>query len=49
MKEEKPKKKGGKKKIGTKANINFNAIEFDDGVPLEERDRIRKGYENVPE
>ena len=46
VKEEKGKKKG-KKKIGTKANIKFDAIEFDDGVPLEERDRIRKGYENV--
>lgn len=43
---EKPKKKKDKKKIGAKQiNIeDFESLDFDDGVPTEEKDKIVKEY-----
>jgi hypothetical protein len=40
------KKKGKKRQMGEKIDIDFDKIDFDDGVPIEEKDKIIKAYEN---
>ena len=32
--------------MGEKIDIDFDKIDFDDGVPIEEKDKIIKAYEN---
>ena len=46
VQEEEKGKKKKKKKMGNKINLqDFDTMEFDDGVPIEEKEKIQKAYE----